>query len=130
MASGIIQCFGGCRVSKSRSLVAPDTFSNSTTLLLDQRERSGLMNVRGVYRKCEHVFRPTQGPIIPGGGGLRKLRWSALGRGKRGEVRLIYYWESASQMFYMLYLYAKNEQGDLTAAQLKALAKLVREEFT
>lgn len=53
-----------------------------------------------------------------------------LGRGKRGGVRLIYYWESASQMFYMLYLDAQNEQGDLTAAQLKALAKLVREEFT
>ncbi|MGE3154367.1 MAG: type II toxin-antitoxin system RelE/ParE family toxin [Nitrospiraceae bacterium] len=61
---------------------------------------------------------------------MRKLRWSALGRGKRGGVRLIYYWESASRTFYMLYLYAKNEQGDLTAAQLKALAKLVREEFT
>jgi len=52
------------------------------------------------------------------------------GRGKRGGVRLIYYWEPASQTFYMLYLYAKNEQGDLTATQLKALAKLVREEFT
>ena len=40
------------------------------------------------------------------------------------------YWESASQTFYMLYLYAKNEQGDLTAAQLKVLARLVREELT
>jgi hypothetical protein len=38
--------------------------------------------------------------------------------------------ETLSQTFYMLYLYAKNEQGDLTAAQLKVLAKLVREEFT
>jgi hypothetical protein len=45
-------------------------------------------------------------------------------------VRLIYYWEPTSQTIYMLYLYAKNEQGDLTAAQLKVLAKLVREEFT
>ena len=42
---------------------------------------------------------------------------------------MIYYWESASQTYYMLYLYAKNEQGDLTSAQLKTLAKLVREEF-
>jgi len=75
------------------------------------------------------VLRPTQGPIIQGGAGLRKLRWAAQGRGKRGGVRLIYYWESASQTYYMLYLYAKNEQGDLTSAQLKTLAKLVREEF-
>jgi len=76
------------------------------------------------------MLRPTQGTIIQGGGGLRKLRWAAQGRGKRGGVRLIYCWEPASQTFYLLYLYAKNEQGDLTAAQLKVLAKLVREEFT
>lgn len=76
------------------------------------------------------LLRPAQGPLIQGGAGLRKLRWAALGRGKRGGVRLIYYWEPASQIFYMLYLYAKNEQGDLTATQLKVLAKLVREEFT
>jgi len=43
---------------------------------------------------------------------------------------LIYYWESTRQVFYMLYLYAKKEQGDVTVAQLKVLAKLVREEFT
>lgn len=76
------------------------------------------------------LLRPGQGPIIQGGAGLRKLRWAAPGRGKRGGVRLIYYWEPASQTFYMLYLYAKNEQGDLTAAQLKLLARLVREELT
>ena len=76
------------------------------------------------------LLRPTQGPIIQGGAGLRKLRWAATGRGKRGGVRLIYYWEAASQTFYILYIYAKNEQGDVTAAQLKVLAKLVREEFT
>ena len=76
------------------------------------------------------MLRPVQGPTIQGGAGLRKIRWAASGRGKRGGVRLIYYWEPTSQTFYMLYLYAKNEQGDLTAAQLKVLAKLVREEFT
>jgi hypothetical protein len=75
------------------------------------------------------ALRPTQGPIIQGAGGLRKLRWSAEGRGKRGGLRLVYYWEPASQTFYMLYLYAKNEQGDLTTAQAKTLARLVREEF-
>ncbi|TKB54158.1 MAG: hypothetical protein E8D50_05040 [Nitrospira sp.] len=76
------------------------------------------------------VLRPAQGPIIPGGGGLRKLRWSAQGRGKRGGIRLIYYWDPPSYTFYMLYLYAKNEQGDLTSSQAKTLARLVREEFT
>jgi hypothetical protein len=45
-------------------------------------------------------------------------------------MRLIYYWDPPSHTFYMLYLYAKNEQGDLTSAQTNALARLVREEFT
>jgi len=76
------------------------------------------------------LLRPTQGTLLQGGAGLRKLRWVAPGRGKRGGVRLIYYWEPGTQTFYMLYLYTKNEQGDLTAVQLKILAKLVREEFT
>jgi mRNA-degrading endonuclease RelE of RelBE toxin-antitoxin system len=48
------------------------------------------------------VLRPEQGPIIPGGNGLRKLRWFAQGRGQRGGLRLIYYWDPASQTFYML----------------------------
>lgn len=75
------------------------------------------------------LLRPTQGPLIQGGAGLRKLRWAVPGRGKRGGVRLIYYWEPVNQTFYMLYLYAKNEQEDLTFEQLKVLARLVREEF-
>lgn len=76
------------------------------------------------------ALRPEQGPIIQGAGGLRKLRWSAQGRGKRGGLRLIYYWEPSSDTFYMLYLYAKNEQGDLASDQVKVLRQLVREEFT
>ena len=85
-----------------------------------------------MYRVLEValLLRPTQGALLQGGGGLRKLRWGAPGQGKRGSVRLIYHWESGIQTFYMLYLYTKNEQEDLTAAQLKVLAKLVREEFT
>ena len=38
------------------------------------------------------VLRPEQGPVISGSGGLRKLRWAVLGRGKRGGLRVIYYW--------------------------------------
>ncbi len=75
------------------------------------------------------LLRPEQGALIPGTSGLRKLRWSAAGRGKRGGLRLIYYWAPAEQVVYMLYLYAKNEQGDLTPAQTRALVRLVREEF-
>ena len=75
------------------------------------------------------LLRPEQGPLIPGSGGLRKLRWGAKGRGKRGGLRLIYYWAPQEQAFYMLYVYAKNEQSDLTPAQVKVLRRIVREEF-
>ena len=75
------------------------------------------------------LLRPEQGPLIPGSGGLRKLRWGTRGRGKRGGLRLIYYWAPREQAFYMLYVYAKNEQSDLTPAQVKILRRIVREEF-
>jgi hypothetical protein len=75
------------------------------------------------------ALRPEQGALIPGTHGLRKLRWAAEGRGKRGGLRLIYFWPPTSDVVYMLYLYAKNEQGDLTPAQTRQLAALVREEF-
>ena len=74
-------------------------------------------------------LRPAQGPLIPGGAGLRKLRWGASGRGKRGGVRVIYYWVVDVHVCYMAYVYAKNEQGDLTPVQIRALARVVREEF-
>ena len=75
------------------------------------------------------VLRPAQGPLVPGGAGLRKLRWGTRGHGKRGGVRTIYYWAVEQHVCYMLYIYAKNEQGDLTHAQVKTLARLAREEF-
>jgi len=75
------------------------------------------------------VQRPTQGLPIPGSHGLRKLRWAVAGRGKRGGLRIIYYWDPASEAFYMLFAYLKQEQGDLAPAQIRSLARLVREEF-
>jgi mRNA-degrading endonuclease RelE of RelBE toxin-antitoxin system len=75
------------------------------------------------------LLRPEQGSLIRGSGGLRKIRWGTQGRGKRGGVRVIYFWEKTRDRCYMLFLYQKNEQGDLTATQVKTLARLVREEF-
>ena len=75
------------------------------------------------------ALRPEQGVVIRGSGGLRKLRWSVPGRGKRGGARIIYYWHQSSQTFYMLFVYTKQQQGDLTPAQAKQLGQLVRKEF-
>jgi hypothetical protein len=83
------------------------------------------------YRRLQIalILRPEQGPIIGGTGGLRKVRWAKPGSGKRGGLRVIYYWAPNERAFYMLYAYAKNEQGDLTPAQARRLGQLVREEF-
>ena len=67
--------------------------------------------------------------MISGSGGLRKVRWAAPGTGKRGGLRVIYYWAVGEQAFYLLYVYTKSEQGDLTPAQVRQLGRLVREEF-
>jgi hypothetical protein len=75
------------------------------------------------------LLRPEQGAVIRGSGGLRKLRWGVAGRGKRGGVRLIYYWEPAGELFYLLYVYPKNVQDDLTPFQVRALRRLVEEEL-
>lgn len=73
------------------------------------------------------ILRPNAGEIIPGSGGIRKLRWGLASRGKRGGLRILYYWRVDEDTFYMLFLYKKNEQEDLTQAQIKALRRLVEE---
>jgi mRNA-degrading endonuclease RelE of RelBE toxin-antitoxin system len=72
------------------------------------------------------MFKPDTGDLIRGGGGLRKVRWKLPGRGKRGGLRIIYYWDSPDTI-YMLLPYKKTEQDDLTPEQLKYLRALIKE---
>lgn len=74
--------------------------------------------------------RPEAGVVIPGSGGLRKLRWAGSGRGKRGGLRVIYYYVTAEGEILLLHLYAKNEMEDLGAATIKQLKQLVTEHLT
>jgi hypothetical protein len=70
---------------------------------------------------------PDAGDLISGGSGLRKLRWSAQGRGKRGGARVIYYWNVPGEQIYLIYGYVKSERDDLTPPQVKALAALMKD---
>ena len=71
------------------------------------------------------VSAPDVTPVIRGTGGIRKLRWAGSGRGKRGGIRAIYFWRVKPGAVYMLTAYAKADRRDLTAADRKALTRLV-----
>lgn len=81
------------------------------------------------YRRLQmHLIEhPDVGAIIRGSGGVRKVRWAAGGKGKSGGVRVIYYWVKADEQIFLLTLYGKGEQGNLSAADLKRVMKLVKE---
>jgi mRNA-degrading endonuclease RelE of RelBE toxin-antitoxin system len=83
------------------------------------------------YRELQKglLGHPEAGKVIPGSGGLRKLRWAFDGRGKRGGVRLIYYWFTAQGSLLLLFIYPKNVQDDLTPDQLRQLKRIVEEEY-
>jgi hypothetical protein len=63
------------------------------------------------------ALNPTAGALIPSTGGIRKLRWGAKGRGKRGGARVIYYYHSRDIPIFLLDAYGKGEKDDLTAAE-------------
>lgn len=96
-------------------------FTRQVTILLKDDE----------YRQLQMALsaHPEAGAVIPQGGGLRKIRWSMTGRGKRGGVRAIYYWVVAKDQILMLFMYSKNEKDDLTPEQLKSLREVVEKEF-
>ena len=67
--------------------------------------------------------RPDAGAIVPGSGGVRKIRWGLRGKGKRGGIRVIYYWKTADDEIWLLTLYAKNVQENIPAHVLKQIAQ-------
>jgi len=65
------------------------------------------------------------GVIIPASNGIRKIRWAASGRGKRGDARVIYYFANAAGRIFLLDVYAKNEKENLTTVDVKDLKEAV-----
>jgi hypothetical protein len=64
-------------------------------------------------------------PVVPATGGVRKARWGRAGKGKSGGVRVIYYYFLRDGEIYMLSVYAKNEQADMSADDKKAARNFV-----
>ena len=70
------------------------------------------------------MLRPDAGDLIHGTGGLRKIRWNLPHKGKRGSLRVIYFWDGGNTIF-MLLPYKKTKMDDLSTLQLKRLRSLV-----
>jgi hypothetical protein len=75
--------------------------------------------------------KPASGDLIPDSGGLRKLRVgdARRGKGKRGGLRVIYYWWDSGRQFWLFTLYDKDEMNDLTPQQRKALKAMIKMEI-
>ena len=85
--------------------------------LLTDEEREQLIGFVGAN--------PEMGDIVPESGGIRKLRWAAKGKGKRGGVRVIYYFHNDTFPVFLLTIYAKNQKANLTKAERNELRDLV-----
>ncbi len=75
------------------------------------------------YSKLQQALlaNPEAGLVIPGSGGIRKLRWSVAGRGKRGGIRVIYFLRARRGQIWMLTLYPKNVAENIPAHVLKQI---------
>ena len=77
------------------------------------------------------MLNPEAGALIAGTGGLRKLRFAdeRRGKGKRGGLRVIYYWWDAGLQFWLSTIYDKDEMSDLTKAQRETLKQMIKNEL-
>ena len=98
------------------TLCETESFFRHAVMLWSESELESLKDYL-----AEH---PLAGDEIPATGGVRKLRWSRHGMGKRGGARVIYYFYDASAPLYLLYAYAKGKQEDLSSLEKRAVSQV------
>jgi hypothetical protein len=104
-----------------------DEASEITVLQLPKfkAEATELIGANGIERVAAYLAdHPNAGDVIPGGAGVRKLRWAAKGKGKRGGARVIYLYVMIDARIYLLRCYAKNVRADLTEEEKKGLRQI------
>ena len=98
------------------TVIETSAFARRAEKLLTDEEHDDLL----LYLAMHHEV----GDEIAGTGGVRKLRYAVQGRGKSGGVRVIYYFFDEVNPILALFLYGKNQQGNLTPAEKKLVASL------
>jgi hypothetical protein len=91
-------------------------FLSATSRLMGDEKRAVLVEFL--------AYNPIAGDLIPGTGGVRKLRWGLEGRGKRGGARVIYFYHDAGLPLFALTAFAKNERADLSQQDRNEFRKL------
>jgi len=92
-------------------------FTRQSDKLFDESEKAELIDFLS--------RNPLAGKVIPGTNGVRKVRFASSGRGKRGGVRVIYYFLDDTMPLYALLAYAKNVRDDMSPAERKTVSDLV-----
>ena len=88
-------------------------------------EATELIGTDGIEALAVYLIgRPDAGDVIPGSGGVRKLRWAAKGKGKRGGARIIYLYVVVAGHVYLIRCYARNVKADLSADEKKELRQI------
>jgi hypothetical protein len=98
-----------------QTIVELPEFQKRSEKLLSKSEKLSIINYLASH--------PAAGQIMQGTGGIRKLRWSAQGKGKSGGVRIIYYHHNESIPLFLLSIFGKGEKANLTKSERNALAK-------
>ncbi len=99
--------------------IETSVFTRQIIELLDDDEYQAL--------QTELMINPAKGDLIKEGGGIRKVRCAAKGKGKSGGIRVIYYWLCEDGQILMLLAYPKSAQDNLTDQQTTALRNLVKD---
>jgi hypothetical protein len=103
--------------ARMQTVAETPTFTRQAEKLFDADEKDELISFL--------AENPLAGDVIPDTGGVRKVRFAASGRGKRGGARVVYYFLDDSFPLYALLVYPKNEKANLTAEDKRAAAALV-----
>ena len=100
------------------TVVETASFVADAKFCMTNEERTEAINMIAANPEC--------GDIMPGGGGIRKVRFAIGGRGKSGGVRIIYYFHNARIPVFLLAVFAKNEQANLTRAEIDMLGNAAK----
>ncbi len=108
-----------------QTIVELPEFIRRSDKLLTHTEKSSIINYLALH--------PASGAVMQGTGGIRKLRWSAQGRGKSGGVRVIYYYHNKTVPLFLLTVFGKGEKANLTKQErndLAAITTLIVKNYT